>query len=615
MPFTYGFQEHSTGVGVSSFATNLHFEAPNPNTAAFRGELHLAAIVHSPDARLGKEVRELISQRYYSDDERSAFEALTSSLGEVIHLFRQRQIPIELSAVSLVENIAYLTAANGAYIVLVRDGVATTVLSSEESEVKSASGYIQEGDIVILATRGLAETVSSNKLQNLLDQVSDLEELKDAVVDETVGYKKPLAFTMVHGEIAIVEEANVVEETAIVKPSTNSFRTKVAVALDKVISLIPEKKVMVSEETIEGGGQSKSKLPALIGVVLLGGLLLSIAFGVKTRNAQQLKAEYQDELLAAQHQFEESRSLAGINSARAKELILSARQTVNNLKSQGIEDEDLNVLGAAIEQSMGDIAGIYNRQPTLFLDLSLIRADFQGSDLSFSKDTVRVLDAQNERMTLINAGSKKTENIGDLDLLPNAMQTTAYSDDTFILSTDGIREVQNEISLVVKDEDWNADDVLVGAFGGNLYVLDKENNKIWRYPGGISAYGEGQEWFAPGINVDVTEALSWSIDGKVWILSSDGSVDVYERGLPQNFTSEGVGETTGFKQIFTDESAQNVYLLDTVKSRIVVLEKSGVYKGEYQTPELAKAIDFVVSEPDGKIVFLAENKLWEIELQ
>lgn len=615
MAFTFITQEHTTGVGVSSFAVNLHLVSPDPASSASRGELFVSALVNSPDARLGKELNELITQNYFTNNS-STFEALRSSLEDVVHAFKQKQIFVEIVGASYVDNVVYLFSANGGSIFLIRDGNVNELLVTDEEETKSASGYISEGDIIMITTRGYSELFSTEEMEEILNEVGDIEELKQVVADEVSINKKQLAFQVTQvalAELVAPEE----EDVAIPQPATTpaNFRLKIASAIDKLIRIIPERKVVLREDTIDNISTKRSKIPVIMGIFMLVGLLLSIWFGVNARSTQQRKAEYQDELLAAQHQFDEARSLSEINAVRAKELILSAKQTVDQLNERGIEDEELRILGVSIEENLGTIAGIYTKTPSVFLDLSLIRADFQGSDMAFSEGVIRVLDAEHKRVTLINSQSKKTENLGDLDLVPNASQITTYADRTFVLSTDGIREVQQEVSLVVKDEDWHPDNVLVGAFGGNLYVLDKSGNKIWRYAGGVSSFGEGQEWFAPGINVNVTEALSWVIDGKVWILKSDGDVVVYERGLPQRFVMEGVEDSAGFKQIFTDESAQNVYLLDTERSRIVILDKNGVYQGEYRTSELAHATDLVVSEADKKIIFLAQNKLWELTLQ
>src|SRR5690606_36598950 len=104
---------------------------------------------------------------------------LTSSFGEVIHLFRQRQTPAEIAAVSFVDNVAYLLAANGGMVIVIRNGVATPIVKSEESEVKSASGFIKEVDILLLSTLDITNIVNIDRLQHNLQSVSDVSELKE----------------------------------------------------------------------------------------------------------------------------------------------------------------------------------------------------------------------------------------------------------------------------------------------------------------------------------------------------------------------------------------------------------------------------------------------------
>jgi len=612
MQYGYDSLEHSSGVGVSSFATVLHFDA---GQMVDKGSLFLVAIINSPDARIEKEIKEFVEQKYYAEDGLSPFESLNSTCQAMIQHFDQRQILVEISSIVLVDNVSYVFASNGSKILIIRDGTISPVLSSEDESSNSASGFVKDGDILLAATSNFLEAMGLDKLQHLLDEANDISELKEILVDELAGYTKPLSFNITKVNQQLIEVPDEALITAAPLSTKNSFRKTLAHGIDRLIRLIPDRKMMVRNEDERFGRPSRSKLPMMVGIGLLIALLVSIWFGVRARNVQEKKAEYQDELQSAQHQFDEARSLSGIDSQRAKELILSAKQTVDNLESRGIEDSELNVLGASIEQNLGGIAKIYNSPAETFLDLAIIRSDFAADDLAFSEGVIRVLDTKNIRMTLINAGTKKTENVGDLGLLPNALQATAYGDESYILSTDGIREVQDELSLVVKDEDWNSGGALIGAFGGNLYVLDKEHNIIWRYPRTASGFAEGQEWFAPGINVDVIDSISWAIDGKVWILSGSGEVDVYERGLPQRFVVEGVDSGSKLTQIFTDENTENVYLLDTTNSRIIALQKDGQYKGEYREEKLSRAVDFIVSEADSKIVFLSENKLWELPLQ
>lgn len=612
MRFTHNSQEFSTGMGVSSLASVVHIDSNVEDNTA-RGDLHIVSILHTPDSRVEKEMRSILQQKYYTPNTDTAFMAINTAVGEVVHMLRQRQITAEICALSKVENVVYLACSNGSQVVLIRDGNVTPVLSSQEGEVKSASGYIQETDIILLHTKDFSECISVELLNSLLEEASDIESLNELIQDQLVGYKKPLAYNLLQFyeeqvELPVVMENNV----NISQPPVKGPKAFVLSLIDKALSVIPDKKMVVKTDT---EGPQKSKAPVIAGVALLGILLVSIVFGMKAREEKAIRESYQDELTSAQHEYDEAQSLSGINEIRAKELILSAQNRVSELQERGIEDPQIQVLSTSIEQSLGDIAGIYRQQSEVFLDLSLIRADFQGDDLTFSTGEVGVLDATKERVTLVNVSSKRTKNIGALDLAPNALQLTSYNQRFYLLSSDGIRDITNELALVVRSEEWKADGALIGAFGGNLYVADTQNNMIWRYPGGSSTFGDGQKWLSDGINVNLTNAVSWSIDGRIWILSNGGIITVYDRGVPRRVNLDGITGLDGATVIFADESAENIYILDPVNSRIVVFNKEGVFEAEYKVENLSNVTDFAVSEEEQKIIYLEGNKLWEIALQ
>ncbi|MEK9207152.1 MAG: hypothetical protein AAB922_01630, partial [Patescibacteria group bacterium] len=71
----------------------------------------------------------------------------------------------------LTDNILYLFATGGAKAVLKRGDKIGTVLEGEENSlnIKSASGYVQEGDIIILQTKPFLGVITSSTLASSLD--------------------------------------------------------------------------------------------------------------------------------------------------------------------------------------------------------------------------------------------------------------------------------------------------------------------------------------------------------------------------------------------------------------------------------------------------------------
>ena len=56
-------------------------------------------------------------------------------------------------------------------------------------------------------------------------------------------------------------------------------------------------------------------------------------------------------------------------------------------------------------------------------------------------------------------------------------------------------------------------------------------------------------------------------------------------------------------------------MLDSGNSRIVVLDKKGVYKAQYQGDKLGLIDDLVVDEGGKKIYLLDQSKIYSIELK
>ena len=67
--------------------------------------------------------------------------------------------------------------------------------------------------------------------------------------------------------------------------------------------------------------------------------------------------------------------------------------------------------------------------------------------------------------------------------------------------------------------------------------------------------------------------------------------------------------------LYTNEDAQYLYVLDPQNSRIVVLDKKGQFKAEYLSEKIKEAKKIVVSEEEGKAIFITGPRLYSIELE
>src|SRR4030042_3299186 len=139
---------------------------------------------------------------------------------------------------------------------------------------------------------------------------------------------------------------------------------------------------------------------------------------------------------------------------------------------------------------------------------------------------------------------------------------------------------------------------------------------IWRYPSAEWGFGAKQKWFGSGVSPDLSAVVSIGIDGSIWLLREEGKILKFTQGAPDAFGYSGLDKEIEKPQaIFIDDETENLYLLDRGNSRVIILAKSGEYRGQYLWPGMSQATDLVVSETEKKILLLVNDKVYVIEIK
>ena len=100
------------------------------------------------------------------------------------------------------------------------------------------------------------------------------------------------------------------------------------------------------------------------------------------------------------------------------------------------------------------------------------------------------------------------------------------------------------------------------------------------------------------------------------MLFVDGKIDKFLKGTKQSFNVTGLNKPlSNPTRIYTDADSDSIYILDKGGSRVVVLNKEGNFTTDYSASLLKNALDFEVLEKDKKINFLADKKVYQIEIK
>lgn len=608
--------------GVSGWAQGYEFTPEDPDKLAARG--HLFAVVATSRVEdagnsldtisAGRELIARLQEEYYGDLAAKPFNALTSAVEKVTKEFKENRGDVEIVASALVGEIVYSVASGGGRVLISREGAVGTILTSLDATI-SASGFPKAGDTVLLATKSFFENISQGVIKAALSSENPAAAIEAfAPTVHATGDLGSLGVIVIKFNRAEVESPVLAESVQTVTRPLADFGGKLSGLAKTLINKIPGKNVYVKSPVQDEMVSQSKKLTFTVAIVLLVILAVSIGFGIRQKRINDVKSKYQGLLTEAGSEVDQAISLASVSPDKSRELFADSVQKLNQIESLKVSDPKIDDLAKKINDSRAAILGEYLATPDLFMDLSLLSSGFKGDTVTASGGSLYVLDKAGKRLVSVAVDTKKSKVVAGPTQIDTALDSASYEDRSFILMSDGIYEVGSSKDKVI-DKTWGGD-AFIEAFAGNIYVLDKSGNAIYRYPGQGSGFGDKANWLAAGTRADFSDARAWAIDGSVYVLFPGSKVLKYSLGSPQNFSVSGVIPEIGtIDAIYADADNQGVYLLDRAGNRVVVIDKKGKYIAQYLSDQIGNATNLAVSEADKKIVLLAGDKLFSIDIK
>jgi len=574
----------------------------------------------------GRELLSRFHEEYFGETETKVFTRLKTAITKIDEEFTRPERNLEIVACVIVENLAYLAVKGKGKILLKRDSAFQTLVEGDEIEIKTASGQIKEGDLILLGTSFLFQILPEERLRAALASETP-EEVVEAMAPTILGQKE---MSRTSSLVALIEkEKKEVElepiETKTEKPPLVSFKIQPRALLKGIkerLSQVPLKlpkgvgRVYLRQKERELKQKKMILTVAVILIILLG---VSVVFGSRTREMSQKKQKFEEISSQIETAIQEGEALKELNPVKAKESLLQVQGLVNELEELAVEKERLAEIKSRFEQILATVVKEHElTEVPVYYDLSLVRDQGRGEKMALYHDQGVILDPQGKRLFGFNLSRKSIDVLAGGDDLEGASLATIYSDWAYVLTDKGILEIETEskrTNLVIeKDEEWGKI-VGLGAYGSNLYLVSKEG-MIWRYPSSESGFGAKQEWFGSGVSPDLSAVISMGIDGSIWLLKEDGKILKFTQGAPDAFGYSGLDKDSEKPQaLYNDDEIENLYLLDRGNTRILVLAKSGEYRGQYLWSGMNQANDLVVSEAEKKILLLVNDKVYEIEIE
>lgn len=543
--------------------------------------------------QIGRQLLLFLHEVYFkSGSADSPFERISAAVRQATEKFAPYSP--DIAACVVWKDYIYLTTAGKGRILIVKDRQVMYLPTAG-----TVSGRAGQDGIFLLVTGGFLACINRETLA---------EAATGATPDEIADILSPV----VHRKSQPTAAAAIIRpkvETVAQQEATVRVTDRFKEKLVWLAKRLPDRSVYVKAEA------RGRRTAASVGVILLVILLASIFFGLRQKSTRERRAIYEGRLVQAQTLYAESLNQKDVDPAGAREKFLQAKDIVQTILAEGTKDTEVDKLNNQLAEQETNILGKVEASVGVFLDLALVRSDVQASEIAQHKDKLVILDKNNQRLFLVSLAPKQTSTVGGAGKTPEPISASIYDGKAYVVTSKGIVEViQTASSLVVDKDDWG-DVFKIGMFGGNIYLLSRQN-MIWRHPVTPAGFGSKQTWLAKDVQVDFATAVDWAIDGSIWVLFADDTIAKFTRGARENFRTSGVeGGLSKSAAIYTNDQLDSIFVLQRELGRIVQLSKDGKYKLQYISEDLKQTEDFVVSESAHKIFLLTKTKILEVLLR
>ncbi len=473
------------------------------------------------------------------------------------------------------------------------------------------SGNVAGGDSLLLATRGFLMALSTDELGHIFDHLppADVAEKLTVLLHGKQGGEGGAALIFQVSSIETAEETVAHTVVAQARPPESARRRDMFGALwRRTGSVFPLRFSLYA-------------LIALASTILFIG---SVVLGIQKQVGVKRNTLVREALTGAQRAFDEGMAILDLNPVKGRERLTMAKETLAPLllsvPKRSKEGRQVIELYEDAVANLTSAMHITQTEPELFYDVSLLRKGAVVSGFALSGDMLGIVDYAVNAVYAVSVSNKSGAVVLSGERLSGATAVASHGDKIYILVPSGIHEIRTSDNKVVadivrKDAEWGTISSVV-SYGGNLYLLDREKSRIWKYVATENGFSERREYLNPDTLPDLSKATGMAIDGSVWVGTPDGKIVRFVQGRDVTFLPKGVEPAFGGDLfVYTSDSAKNAYVLDRVNKRIVVLDKDGLYLAQYVWEGSLIPTQMVVSEAQRKILLLAEGKIYALTLK
>lgn len=493
------------------------------------------------------------------------------------------------------------------------------------------SGNLEEDNILLFANQNLFDYFSTEKIIQILNN-SSLNQIKSefkGLLNEDVNRLNVLG-------VAIAYRATINEEkpteSKITLPVTKKYEEEKPIRKTTVENPITLKSISPLKRKMKSP-RSKNWVAKILLIAFIICATMFVSSLIILNHNQKIALEKKEyaETLTELNSKKEQLAIAMLSSAseapqEVGNIFEEIESILDKLPRQTKEQEEsYQFLYSEYIQRRNEFYKITNlTNPLELIDLSLLDENIKTKGCVRIDNTLYVFNPENNYIYAINLEDKKAEIVNQKSANIGYLEKMYQWDNDNLIGYDqnqnliSFNAIDNQLSLLSLITDYKAKDInSLQIYNLRLYVLRPSANQIYKYQKTMDGFGKEQAWVKDE-DVDISQGLSLTIDGSIYVLQKDGQILKLHEGQKANFNVSDIKprlSLTKFSKIFTNDELDNLYVLDEDTQRIIVLDKTGELIQQFISESFTDLKDFAVNDQEDKIWALNGSQILEIELK
>lgn len=364
----------------------------------------------------------------------------------------------------------------------------------------------------------------------------------------------------------------------------------------------------------------------LIVLIILAGIAFvgSIGYLRMKEHREAVRAAYEADVAAIREKKNEAdASLIYGDEAKATALVTEAKAAIANLPNDTDAEKDtVNALATdlkSIEQRLQKMVVI---DPELIVDIATANTGAKTTAIAMIDNTIIAYGPDDQRHYLINLTSKQVQSKEHTGIARLTSDTTPKERDTIVFGSNYASIValdKESFAIMNKDASFPTADVRITdvlVYNQKLYTLDTITGQIYKHNTTQTGYDKGVAWIKDAGGHDLTTAISFAIDGDIFVLKADGNVVKFSAGRVAPFSISGlIPAMTAPTRLVTTNNLTTIYIIEPIQKRLIAIDKTtGRVVKQYTSPLWQSPSDVIVDSDKNMAYVLDSNRLYKVQL-